>query len=84
MTGYGIDFINFIIDALNDQNLMQEALGKVTPKELYDFFQAKGYVDVPFKDCVDILKASKAVHGKGVNQQGTTVDCSAVPTAPGY
>ena len=85
MEGEKKDFINFIIDALGSQNLMQEGLGKETPKELYDFFQAKGYIDVPLEDCTDILKASKATHGKGVNEAGLSVDVEGEEAPPpGY
>lgn len=78
------DFINFIIDALKKQSLMQEALAKETPDELYEFFQAKGYVDVPKDDCADILKARKAVRGKGVNSANLAVDVADGPPPPGY
>jgi len=86
MVGEGIDFINFIIDALDNQSLMQEALGKETPKELYDFFQEKRYYDVSFTDCVSILKAKKAVVGKGVNNANIAVNLGEAgqPPPPGY
>ena len=87
MAGQGIDFINFIIDALdNDDNLlMKNALKKETPKQLYNYFQEKGYVDIPFKDCASILIARKAACGKGVNKGNHPVEVEGEePGPPSY
>ena len=84
MVGQGIDFINFIIDVLDENNtpLLKKALKKETPKALYGFFQKNGYVDIPFKDCTAILKAKGDVIGKGVNEGGHPVKCEGEEEPP--
>ncbi len=67
-----VDFVNFIIDATDDEDLAQEFLDIKTARGLDVFFQQKGYVDIPFNDCKDILKASRSMHGRGVDENGKT------------
>lgn len=77
------DFIKFLNDALpHNQALMQEALAQNTAQELYDFFQDKGYTDVPFEDCPGLVRARKKAHGKGVNRVGLAVDVDEDEPAP--
>lgn len=65
-----VDFINFIIDATDNEKLAQAFLDIKTAKALDIFFQEKGYVDIPFNDCKDILNASQSMHGRGVDGKG--------------
>ncbi len=53
------DFINFIMDAEKNPKLTAEFLSKKSPTALHSFFQAKGYKDIPFNDCLDILTVGK-------------------------
>ncbi len=53
------DFINFIIDTEKKPKLVRDFLSKKSQTTLYNFFQAKGYKDIPYNDCKDILTAKK-------------------------
>jgi hypothetical protein len=55
------DFINFIMEADRRPNLMHEFMTKKSAKALYLFFQAKGFKDIPYNDCQDILMARKSI-----------------------
>ncbi len=57
------DFINFILDAERDLELTEEFLAIKATKDLYAFFQKKGYKDIPEHDCKDILTAKDSARG---------------------
>lgn len=64
------DFIGFILDAEKDEDLTVEFLKKKTATELYDFFQKKKYLCIPFNDCKEILMARKGMAGKMLPPRG--------------
>ena len=76
-----LDFVTFIIDATNDHGLATNFLQLNSAKDIYDFFQQKGYKDIPLNDCKDILDASKKMHDRGVDNNGLPV---LVSGGPGY
>jgi len=67
------DFINFILDARDKPKLTEEFLSKKTAKTLYSFFQKKGYKDIPYNDCGDILEARKRTEGLHIPRRGKPV-----------
>ena len=67
------DFVKFIMDATGDENLAKEFFSKESEEDLYNFFQEKGYDNIPLDDCADILESSKNMRGKGVNENGEPV-----------
>jgi len=76
-----VDLINFIIDAIGDQDLAKRFLDCTTAKKIQEFFKNEGYDDIPLNDCKDILAASKKMHGHGVSPAGDPVYTS---TRRGY
>ncbi len=59
------DFINFIMDAEKNQKMLDEFLKIKEAKKLYNFFKRNNYIDIPFNDCQDILKAMRSWIGGG-------------------
>ena len=72
------DFLNFIMDATQDEDLAKRFLRKRSAQGIYKFFRREGYHDIPLNDCEDILAVSKSMHGRGVNDKGRPVDSSRV------
>jgi len=70
------DLVTFIMDACsaNDGTLAQGLLGKNSAQDIYDYFQLKGYVDIPLSDCRDILDAGKKFRNKGIDRNGNAVE----------
>ena len=77
------DFINFIIDATQDENLAKRFFRRKTVLGVSRFFQQEGYKDIPPNDCEDILVALKSMRGRGVNDALRPVDSSRA-VARGY
>jgi hypothetical protein len=71
------DFINFIIDSEKNENLQKEFLSKKSATKLYSFFQEKGYKDIPYNDCQDILTAAKSMKKLFEEHQGSSPPCPA-------
>jgi len=70
------DFINFIIDAEKNPKLADEFLSKKTAKNLHSFLHKKGYKDIPYNHCQDILAARKSMRGRIIPGEGKkAVDC---------
>jgi len=67
------DFLKFICDATEDQKLADAFFIKKTEQDLYEFFQEKGYKDIPRNDCEDILASAKNMRGRGVNGEGEPI-----------
>ena len=78
------DFINFIIDADKDEALVNEFMKNKTAKELYSFFQKKGYKDIPANDCEDILRAKGRMVGRHIPVKGQTAKGACVPGGKAY
>jgi len=57
------DFIKFILDAEKNPKLAEEFLAQKTTKDIYTFFQKKGYHDIPENNCKDILTARNRGRG---------------------
>ena len=55
------DFINFIQDVAVKPKLAKDFLLIKSQKALYTFFQEKGYKDIPYNDCGEILKLRQRV-----------------------
>jgi hypothetical protein len=66
------DFINFIIDTDQKETLVNQFMKITTAKDLYDFFQEKGYKDIPANDCQDILRAKGKMVGRHIPQKNQT------------
>jgi hypothetical protein len=64
------DFINFLLDAEKKPSLTGEFMSIRTAKKLYGFFQEKGYKDIAYNDCQDILTAKKNLAGYTVPEKG--------------
>jgi len=64
------DFINFLIDAEKKPRLTEKFMSIKTANDLYKFFQEKGYRDVPYNDCRDIIKAKENMAGYTVPEAG--------------
>jgi len=73
------DFINFIIDAQKDPKLAEEFLSKKTPKHLHSFFHKKGFKDIPYNDCEDILMAQKRMRGHRIPHPGKKISPECCP-----
>lgn len=72
------DFINFIIDAQKNPKLTNEFLSTKTAKDLHSFFHKKGYKDIPYNDCRDIVMAQKRIRGHRIPHHGRGIlrsDC---------
>jgi hypothetical protein len=73
------DFINFIIDAEKNPKLADEFLSKKTAKHLHSFFHKKGYKDIPYNHCQDILTARDRMRRRRIPREGEkAVDNSCV------
>ena len=70
------DFINFVMDATQDPDLVKRFNRRRTPLGVYRFLQKEGYKDIPLNDCEDILNAARSMRGRGFNSSGKPVDCS--------
>jgi tRNA 2-selenouridine synthase SelU len=67
-------FIDFITDAAKDRKLTDEFMSKKTPEHLHSFFQERGYRDVPYSHCQDILRARKRMGRRRIPGEGETAD----------
>jgi|GEM_PF-1199188 len=68
------DFINFIVDATQEPELVIRFNRRRSPMGVYRFFQENGYKDIPLNDCEDILFAARSVRGKGLSATGGPAD----------
>ena len=74
------DFISFLIDTEKNPKLTDDFLSKKTVKDLHSFFLKKGYKDIPYNDCQDIIKAKKLHRGKYIPGEGERAqDCPVTP-----
>jgi hypothetical protein len=78
------DFINFIIDSNADGKLTNEFLEIRTPENLYDFFQKKGYNDIPYNDCKDILMAARRMRNRHIPAKGKDISTTCVGRQQDY
>jgi hypothetical protein len=67
------DFLNFIIDAETDPDLLVEFLKNETADTIYNFFQEKGYKDIPYNDCTAILVLQQGAIGKSIPGPGRKI-----------
>lgn len=78
------DFINFIIDTDKNEALVNQFMKITTAKDLYDFFQKKGYKDIPSNDCQDILKAKGKMVGRHIPAGNQTAKGACVAAGRAY
>jgi len=78
------DFINFIIDTDTNEALVNQFMKITTAKDLYDFFQKKGYKDIPANDCEDILKAKGKMVGRHIPAEAQTAKGACVAAGKAY
>jgi hypothetical protein len=78
------DFINFIIDSDNDQQLVDEFNQITNALNLYNWFRTHGYIDIPAHDCDDILAARGIIRGRKVPDAGQTAQGACVPGGKAY
>jgi len=73
------DFINFVMDSIENPKLADEFLSKKTPKQLHSFFHKKGFKDIPYNDCDDILMARKRMRGGSIPRHGEKISPTNCP-----